>query len=290
MLIDWFTVAAQIVNFLVLVALLRHFLYGPIIRAMDRREEQVVSRLRDAESRWQEAEGEKQLYLDNQKTLDRQRGELLEQARGEAEELRRKLLAEVRHEVAESKKHWQAALAREREAFLKELRQRAGLQVFAVSAKALADLADAELEQKIIGRFIKEVGMLNAESRRELRAAARQKAVTIVSAFAIAAEEQQRLGGQLREIIGDQAELRFAVDPGLICGVRFNVHGGVVGWNLEEYLHDLEQDLGQALAEEITHGESARQEKQDQTSRSERRSERSQLNEPGGSEQADSRP
>jgi hypothetical protein len=132
--------------------------------------------------------------------------------------------------------------------------------------------------------------MLNEESRRELREAARQKAVTIVSAFAIAAEEQQRLGGQLREIIGDQAELRFAVDPGLICGVRFNVHGGVVGWNLEEYLHDLEQDLGQALAEEITHGESARQEKQDQTSRSERRSERSQLNEPGGSEQADSRP
>jgi F-type H+-transporting ATPase subunit b len=290
MLIDWFTVAAQIVNFLVLVALLRHFLYGPIIRAMDRREEQVVSRLRDAESRWQEAEGEKQLYLDNQKTLDRQREELLEQARGEAEELRRKLLAEVRHEVAESKKHWQAALAREREAFLKELRQRAGLQVFAVSAKALADLADAELEQKIIGRFVKEVGMLNAESRRELRAAARQKAVTIVSAFAIAAEEQQRLGGQLREIIGDQAELRFAVDPGLICGVKFNVHGGVVGWNLEEYLHDLEQDLGQALAEETSHGESARQEKQDQTSRSERRSERSQLNEPGGSEQADSRP
>ena len=35
---DWFTVIAQIINFLILVALLKRFLYGPIIRAMERRE------------------------------------------------------------------------------------------------------------------------------------------------------------------------------------------------------------------------------------------------------------
>ena len=38
MLIDWFTVAAQAINFLILVLLLRRFLYGPIVKAMDDRE------------------------------------------------------------------------------------------------------------------------------------------------------------------------------------------------------------------------------------------------------------
>ena len=35
MLIDWFTVAAQVVNFLVLMWLLKRFLYKPIVYAID---------------------------------------------------------------------------------------------------------------------------------------------------------------------------------------------------------------------------------------------------------------
>jgi F-type H+-transporting ATPase subunit b len=251
MLIDWFTVAAQIVNFLVLVALLRHYLYGPVIRAMDRREERVVSRIRDAENKLQEAEGEKQLYLDRQEALDRQREELLVQAREEAEELRRKLVAEVRREVNESKERWHAALTREQETFLKELRQRAGLQVYAVAAKSLADLADASLERKIIGSFMKKLGHLDDDSRSRLQDAARGRAMAVVSAFALSREDQQRFGRQLQEIIGTAVELRFEIDPGLICGVKLNAHGSMVGWNLEEYLHELEQDLSQTLAEEV---------------------------------------
>jgi F-type H+-transporting ATPase subunit b len=49
MLIDWFTVAAQIVNFLVLVALLKHFLWGRLVRAIDEREKRIAGRLSAAE-------------------------------------------------------------------------------------------------------------------------------------------------------------------------------------------------------------------------------------------------
>ena len=45
MLIDWFTVVAQIVNFLVLVALMKHFLYGRLLRAIDEREAGIAARL-----------------------------------------------------------------------------------------------------------------------------------------------------------------------------------------------------------------------------------------------------
>ena len=49
MQIDYFTIIAQIINFLILVFLLRHFLYRPVITAMDEREQKMVSRLKDAE-------------------------------------------------------------------------------------------------------------------------------------------------------------------------------------------------------------------------------------------------
>ena len=50
MLIDWFTVLAQIVNFLILVALMKRFLYGPLIAAIDAREQSIAARLAEGGS------------------------------------------------------------------------------------------------------------------------------------------------------------------------------------------------------------------------------------------------
>ena len=58
MLINWFTVAAQIVNFLILAVLLKRFLYGPIVRAMAAREERIASEMAAAAQKRREAEQE----------------------------------------------------------------------------------------------------------------------------------------------------------------------------------------------------------------------------------------
>jgi F-type H+-transporting ATPase subunit b len=250
MLIDWFTVAAQIVNFLVLVALLRHFLYGPIIRSMDRREEQVVSRIREAENKVQEAEDEKQLFLDRQKKFDQEREEMLARSREEAEELHRKLTTEVRQEISQSRERWQAALEMERETFLKELRQRAGLQVYAVAAKALGDLADVSLESKLISRFMENLESLDQESRHRLKDSNNKGFLVIISAFELPDEERQRLAGRLREFFGTRVDPQFEVHPGLICGVKLKAHGCETVWSLENYLLEMEQEMSRALSEE----------------------------------------
>ena len=43
--VDWITVSAQIVNFLILVWLLKRFLYRPVLNAMNRREQRIHQRL-----------------------------------------------------------------------------------------------------------------------------------------------------------------------------------------------------------------------------------------------------
>lgn len=62
MLIDWFTVIAQIVNFLVLLLLLRRFLYRPILDAMQARERKVAERLESAAQERIRAEEERERY------------------------------------------------------------------------------------------------------------------------------------------------------------------------------------------------------------------------------------
>ena len=45
MLIDWFTIIAQALNFLILAWLLKRFLYRPVLNALDEREKLIASEL-----------------------------------------------------------------------------------------------------------------------------------------------------------------------------------------------------------------------------------------------------
>ena len=80
MLINWFTVAAQIVNFLILAALLKRFLYGPIVSAMAAREERIASEMAVAAQKRQEAEQEEAAMSQKMQEIQAQRREMLAQA------------------------------------------------------------------------------------------------------------------------------------------------------------------------------------------------------------------
>ena len=56
MLINPFTVLAQLVNFLILVWLLKRFLYKPILHAIDEREKGIAAQLAQAEGKVAEAQ------------------------------------------------------------------------------------------------------------------------------------------------------------------------------------------------------------------------------------------
>ena len=84
MLIDWFTVIAQVVNFLILVWLLKRFLYKPILNAIDVREKKVADELANADAKEAEAQKEKDEFRHKNEELDQQRAALLNKAKDEA--------------------------------------------------------------------------------------------------------------------------------------------------------------------------------------------------------------
>src|ERR1700739_1360092 len=121
MLIDWFTVVAQVITFLILVWLLPRFLYKPIVNAMQTREERIASQLRDAEKQKAEAEAESAKFRIAHDHADTRKQELLREPEGEAEALRRLLKEDARHEIEVVREKWQQALRDEQGAFRAEL-------------------------------------------------------------------------------------------------------------------------------------------------------------------------
>jgi F-type H+-transporting ATPase subunit b len=255
---DLFTFIAQIVNFLILIFLLRLFLYKPIIRAMDEREERIASEIREAEEKSAEAEQEAQRYRERQRELDGRRENILSDAREEAEGSRRELLQQAREEVDRSRERWHGSLKEEKERFLGELRRRAGEEMVLAMRQALHDLADADLERQIVRTFVERLGNPTGEEREALEAISdHPREVRILSTFDIPEEERRRILDRLPGRLSPD-DVEFARPDtnreGLICGIEVAVEDQRLSWNLAGYLRSLEEELGRRLEAEARKG------------------------------------
>lgn len=252
MLVDWFTVIAQVINFLILMVLLRRFLYRPILRAMGEREARIAATLEAAEATRAEATRKAERYREQNSELQERREEMLLEAREEAEAWRRTLIAEARDEIRELRARWYAGLQQEKEAFFQDLRQRTGRQIYAIARRALADLANTDLEQQAINVFIERLDALD-EHRREAVVAAIRSAggeVIVSSAFDVPPESRRRIRDVLQDQMAEGLKVRFETRADLICGVELRAQGYKIGWSLENYLESLEESLVEALAKE----------------------------------------
>lgn len=247
--IDWFTFAAQIVNFLVLVALLRWLLYGPIVRAMRRREEKIASRLQEADQERAKAETRVGEYERKSQQLDEHREAMLMEARREAHEEHQRMLEEARAEVDRKREHWHETYRREREDIVSDVRRQAGQMAVEAARHALSQLADADLEKRMCDSFAARLRELGDEQREEI---ARylgngQANVSIRSTFDMPHQRRERLREMVRESFGHEGEISFEQSRDLICGLELDIGGYSFGWNVKEFLHDLELEFDERL-------------------------------------------
>jgi F-type H+-transporting ATPase subunit b len=252
--VDWPTLIAQIVNFLILVWLLKRFLYGPIIRAMDQREEKIASRLKDAKAKQENAESEAEAFRKKTQELDAQREQLLAQAKQDADAHRKELMQKAREEVDALQARWRDVVAHQKRAFLQDLRQRAAQQTLAVARRALGDLAGADLEARIVEAFL---ARLEALPDDEWAALARpstdedeERVVVVRSAFELPDAARQRLQGIVRSHVGDDAQIRHETSFDLIAGIELRGQGRRIAWSLASYLDALEEAAAEAFEEQ----------------------------------------
>lgn len=252
MLIDPFTVAAQIVNFLILMLLLRRFLYRPILNAMEERERKVMERLEEAERKRLEAEQERQRYRSLNQELRKYYAEKQREAEEEVEAWRKEALHAARQEVEATLQGWRQSVEQEMEAFAARLRQFTVQQTYAIAGKALRELADARLEERMVEVFLSrlEQGEIDLSALQESQLSGTDSALTLRSAFELSPETQRRLQRALQAQFGEDLPLQFETDPGLEAGIELSGEDGYqVAWNLRRYLEALEEELEGQLHE-----------------------------------------
>ena len=192
MLIDWFTVVAQALNFLILVWLLKRFLYKPILNALDAREKRIATELADADAKKAEARQERDEFTRKNEEFDQQRTALLTKAEDEATAERQRLLDEARKESDALRTKWQEALRSEHQSLNKELTRRTREEIFAIARKTLADLATTSLEERLGEVFIRRLREMDGQAKEGLAEALKTASdpAIVRSAFDLPAEQR----------------------------------------------------------------------------------------------------
>jgi len=249
MLIDWFTICAQALNFLILVWLLKRFLYRPILHAIDAREKRIAAELADADAKKAEAQKERDEFQHKNEEFDQQRDELLSKAKDEVNAERQHLLDEARQAADALRAKRQDALNREQQILNNEITHRTREEVFAIARKTLTDLAGTTLEERLGEVFTRRLRELGGEAKESLAMALKTSAnpALVRSAFDLPAEQRAAIQQALNDTFSADIHVRFETAPNVISGIELTSNGQKVAWSIADYLASLEKGVGELL-------------------------------------------
>jgi F-type H+-transporting ATPase subunit b len=247
--IDWLTVAAQIVNFLVLVWLLQRFLYRPIASAMRRREERIERRLAEAAAVREAAEDAAEELKRKEARLEARRAEILDAAREEARALEARLEADLRAEMEERRETWHAHLAEERAAFVASLRRQAGQRILEITERILAEYAGADVTDRVVATFTDRLRALEPEMRAKMSEAAAHggEPAVVHTGAAIGSAARGRITRAIHEILSADVEVEYREDPDMVLGIRLTLGDYTAEWSAVRYLERLQAELGEII-------------------------------------------
>ena len=251
MLIDWFTVGAQALNFLILVWLMKRYLYKPIRHAIDEREKRIAAELANADAKKAEAQKEHDEFQHKNAEFDQQRAALLSKATGEAQAERQRLLDEARKAAVALSSKRQEALRSEEHALHQAIRQRTQQEVFAIARKALTDLATTSLEERLGEVFTRRLREMDGKAKEGLGAALKTASdpAVVRSTFDLPAEQRAAIQNALNETFSAEIRVRFETAPDLISGIELTTNGQKVAWSIADYLASLEKGVDELLKE-----------------------------------------
>src|SRR5450631_956457 len=251
MLIDWFTVGAQALNFIILVWLLRRFLYKPILNAVDAREKLIARELADAEGKKAEAQKERDAFEHKNEEFDQQRAGLLGKATDEAKAERQRLLDDARKAADALSAKRQEALRNDAHNLNQAISRRTQQEVFSIVRKALTDLATTSLEERLGEVFTRRLRELDGKAKEGVAEALRTASgpALVRSAFDLPAEQRAAIQNALNETFSAEIHLRYETAPDLVSGIELTTNGQKVAWSIADYLASLERDVGELLKE-----------------------------------------
>jgi len=233
--LNWSTYLLEVINFLILVWILKRFFYQPVLDMIAQRRSAVEKTTADAEAARHEAELLKKQFEGRLTDWEHEKQQARTTLAQEIADERRRRLADVDAELASARERATVQSERQLRAVL-EARERDALALaYRFSSRLLERVASPELEAKLVGATLDDLGALPPERRDAICQALRAApSVTVSSAYPLTEERRERVRLALANVAGQAVTCDFRTDPTLLAGLQI----AAGPWSLGANLHD----------------------------------------------------
>jgi F-type H+-transporting ATPase subunit b len=247
MAVDAFTLIAQVVNFVVLLLLLRQFLFRPIRRVMAERERRIAEEHAEAERARGDAETQAAELRRERAEFEALRRERLAEVQREVERARRQRFAELRAEAEAARAAWHEDLDRQYDEVEAALRRGAAAVMSDALRRGWRELADADLEARALEGFGRRLRGIDDATRSALAGAAASGPVVVTTAFEPTEGQREVLVAAARDALGAPIEPTFELDADLLAGVTLRAGDLRVEWSVRAHVDELERTWREAI-------------------------------------------
>jgi F-type H+-transporting ATPase subunit b len=240
MQIDWTTFALEVLNFLVLVWILKRFLYRPVLAVLDARQARVKAETDASRQLRAEAEALKGQYESRLADWDKEKAQARRQLEEELARERAARLENLKKSLADETAKGHAreqSLGVAREA---ALAREALAQSYGAAAAMLRRMASEDMTRRIAQVFREDLATLPEPDLAALRNAALALDVEATAEIAAAHPLDEAMRGALADALsqaaGRRLHLGFKDAPELIAGLRAGVGACLLHANLADEL------------------------------------------------------
>jgi F-type H+-transporting ATPase subunit b len=244
---SWSTFALQVINFLVLVWLLKRFLFKPVSAIVAQRKTEIVRVQAEAEAARQSAEQARKQFEQSRSEIEAQRQALSEQTRAALADERSKMIQAAQAEIDKLKSAMLKQLDEERENAARELSDRAVQLAVQLADRLLRQCAAPLLDELFLDRLVDHLDHLTMAERAALLDQSGpgrgSLSVTTASPLDPAIESKWRI--TLASHLGVSTPITFTVDKDLIAGAELKFPLAVLRFSWRQALAEAQQGLTQ---------------------------------------------
>ena len=243
MQIDWFTTGAQVINFLILIWLLKKFLYRPVINAMEAREQNLAMQRQSLATQQADAEQLKKHYESHLHQLNIEKENILSEARQQVENDRAEQLLNLVDEIQDKKNQFAEEMHKQQQELGVVISKVIAEKALHMSGKILSGLADQPLEQQMVEHFLRHLADLPDDEQALLhKAITHDSSVRIITRFPLDETLCQKIRSWLDKLSTGCA-IVYEQNDHFVCGIALETGGRSWEWNIDRYLAELEIEL-----------------------------------------------
>jgi len=243
--INWFTIFAQIFNFLLLLFILKVLLYKPIFRFMKERRESINNKIKDAEDKIKDGEKKQEEYNQKIELFEKEKKKRTEKFLSDLNKQKESTLEKMKMEISQEREKVKKQLSANNKKIIEDVNRILSQKFIQFAEKIFGSLADKELEEKMVNLFIDKLKTLTKKTIFEFnRAVAKNDGIiNVATAFDLSKKNAKVLKNAVGKVKIKFKKMKFDTNPDLIIGVEMKAGNSYVVWNAKDILGDLETDL-----------------------------------------------